>query len=296
MNEVKKVKLQAKNGERLIQEVMNLLYKKQDYKGICKIYKKESTELKGKMHNATEVKLKYTMQLKSSSKSLQNYLEKLPFWIRIGYIQNAKDGCRELYVKMQEKLYDSCRRRSCLICNKRITAKKLCEECDSNATMCENCKNELNSITWTNGQKVIKGGNGSGLMFCSNKTLPAYFKFQIKVHEAYDPNNGYRFIGISENQCDEIGGYYNKSKAWWAIHNNHGAWSKSNGYKGRGTVTYSNAGDIVTVIYDRTKTIRFEVNGISTAQAFDNVDGGPFYLACVDGSNSHYEILDITIL
>jgi len=308
INLLSNAKTEAKSGASMIEKISNLLYKQQNFSEIISIYKKlntvapiqkpcDTTTIEKTQEKISKVKFKeLAEEIKEKfSKILQEInifeygtCEKCKKEIKI--MKCVKCGLRN------RKLCENCYVLKCKKCNMDIATNGFCEKCYDKKELCNKCENEVNKITWTNGQKIIQGGNGVLKTFCSNKILPEFFKCKIKAHQAFNPNSGNRFIGLSRNQCDEDNGnYYCKSTDWYAIHNNVGAWSKTDGYKKRGALTYGDAGDIVSVIYDRTKSIKFEVNGVSTGQSFDNIEG-PFYLACSDNSNSTYEIIDIISL
>eukprot|EP00826_Nyctotherus_ovalis_P024103 TRINITY_DN1862_c0_g4_i1.p1 TRINITY_DN1862_c0_g4~~TRINITY_DN1862_c0_g4_i1.p1 ORF type:complete len:405 (-),score=102.91 TRINITY_DN1862_c0_g4_i1:87-1301(-) len=183
----------------------------------------------------------------------------------------------------------------CRECKKSLIDDVLGKKATLSAKVCEACKEKIAGINWTNGTKITQGTDPAWLTFSSSELMPAYFKCRVKVHQAVAPEKGNRFIGVSKNKCDSTDGYFNTSENWWALHNDKGIWSKDAEGGERGKVTYQNAGDIVTVVYDKTKKLRFEVNGVSTEQSFDGIEG-PFYLACADATASQYEIIEITPL
>ena len=148
---------------------------------------------------------------------------------------------------------------------------------------------------WTNGSTRFRGGSNNWITFCSNKPLPKYFRCNINIHEEYDPNQAYRFIGISTYLCDGLGRYYDSSNNWYALNHSEGiCWNIINPL-GRGNVTFGKANDIVSIIYDKSKRLTFEVNNVNIGKYIEKIEG-PFYIACADASNSLYEILEVVSL
>jgi len=249
------------------QELLNtLLYKDHNYQKIVEMYKDVSSKKNSVMEHLVSVK-----EIQLELARLANVVEN----IRIKIKNDIKSALRpDVWERELEKILG------------------LAEKDQIYNTLATK-SNIVNN--WTNGSKIHKGGDKDWVTFCTEWHMPSYFKCSVKIKEMRDPEEGGRFVGVSTNKCNGKGSYYEHSNNWWALNNNLGLWCKDKFGQGRGKVTYGDDNDVVTIVYDRSKRLSFEVNGISTDDYFDNVQG-PLYVACADRTNSHYEIISILML
>jgi len=257
------IKLDYTNIETQPEEINRLLYKNYDYKKIIEIYK----DLPNKQGLALR-----------KLKSLKLIKEEVARYIRIA--DTMKDRFKNaIHSALDPDIWEA-------------QFLKQLNLNDNDYLYTQLAKEFTGTNLWTNGSNIYQGGRDEWKTFCSDLIMPRYFKCRIKIHECSDPNEGGRFIGLSKNKCDDIGMYYGASIEWWAFNNNIGLWCKDKSGRGRTNVTYGRRDDVVSVIYNSSKKITFEVNGVLVDDSFDDIEG-PFYLACSDRTNSRYQILDI---
>lgn len=303
-NEVKAAQAFSEEITTQIDSIISLYYTEKNYTEVCEKYLILSKELTPSFDFSTNLE---QVQNRISDFKLHDVITevKVSIWDLLTNSMFIEAGCAKCKKGFPKKkcpkcktpflLCEVCLKRPCISCGNALPQKELCNKCTPDIKACDKCLDYAQKICWTNGFKTMQGGSGVWSTFCTTKPLPKYFRCSVKIHEYNNPQSGWRYVGLSANSCTDVGSYFSKAVAWWALHNNNGIWSKSDGYKGRGGVTYEKAGDIVTIIYDREKTIKFEVNGKDTGQSFQYIEG-PFYLACADCSHSHFEIVDLTFL
>jgi len=270
-NEAENCKEKSKNIEEEIKNVNKFLHESYSYEEISDLYKSLPYESDPSIDFSGLTRIKEeldSLEIKKKAKSIEESIESA------------------LNFDMQ-----------CIVCRRSTIDDMLEGKRNFSNKMCTECEESIHEIKWTNGTRIFKGSEETWSTCCTERLLPPYFKCRIKILEA---NKGEKHIGLASKKCDSDDGCFDKAKNWWTFSNTKGI-CKDGKTMGETEITYGNKGDIVTVIYDKSKELVFEVNGINVKKSFGLFKKsfwieGPFYLACADNSGTQYKLLEITPL
>ena len=132
---------------------------------------------------------------------------------------------------------------------------------------------------------------------CSPEILPPHFKLSIRVNN--NPNVYQRFcLGVckekfSTKKSDSYGLWL---KDQWAYHGYDGQIQEFGRKSIPGNGKFSASGSIVSLVYQKSKELSFEVNGHLQPRKLYNVEGPFYFWASLFNEESELEILDLLML
>lgn len=257
----------VKELEEIKDSIVSLIYEEKEYKKVCDLYEKptEAEVETGNYIKSTDT-LKGNLEKVSTAKVLEEIKER--FAVNLNFLAQCAECKKDIIGEFLRK-------------GKKLSL-RYCVECS-----------RIKTIVWANtSTRTFTGTASQWTTFCTNQMMPDYFECRIKLTNNNYLHGSYKSIGVSGNRCNASGGFYNLAENWWAIRDNSYLYGKNYTSKDKAKVSFGNNGDIVTIIYDRTKSLHFEVNDIDTGLSVGGVEG-PFFVACADFTGTQYEIVEI---
>ncbi len=157
-------------------------------------------------------------------------------------------------------------------------------------------KRQESQYSWTDGAVVLKAAKTGWRSATTGRLLPQFFLAKIRIQEL---DGGEVALGVARESAEERPDYIGWTEGQYGIMGGKTAGCGKVQCK-HAVEKYSDCGikegDVVTVRYDGTRTLSFDINGREQGAAFGDVEG-PFYLAAsVRSPNASVEILEISSL
>lgn len=212
--------------------------------------------------------------------------------------QNIRNECCLKCKKCNKAICNECKRicEKCGdVCKNEI---KKCEKCKM--VYCTNCTCKCLKLLWYNGKTSLNPEIHNWSKYLSNIYANGPFSIKLLVKNFVKSKNGAdvivgleKYTGSNKNEINDYS--LNKTGNTYGISFKSEKFFLNYSYHSEPYGTNITTGDEITIIYDKSHNICFEVSGKSYGIAYSNCEG-PFYLFCYAVTTVELEIISFNSL